>query len=120
MMRFILAAVLALALVGEAGAVRTIEYTDGSYEVTLNTLVLPASTFGRLSIRTTCTGCTQISLQVNATTEYVFGGGKPMSLADFRIAVEQLRQKAGAAGSGVVYYKLATKRVSRVVFSPVS
>lgn len=119
MTRLILALVLALAAVGDAGAARTIEYVEGAYEVTLATLVLPASESSRLSVRT-CTACAQISLPVNGNTAYSFGAGKPMPLADFRVAVARLRQKPGAGASGVVFYNLATKRVTRVILNPTS
>jgi hypothetical protein len=115
--RLILALALALAAVGNAGAARTIEYVEGAYEVTLASLVLPASVSGRLSVRT-CAACAQINLQVNGNTAYSFGSRKPMPLADFRVAVAQLRQKPGARASGVVFYNLTTKRVTRVVLNP--
>ncbi|HZF28849.1 MAG TPA: hypothetical protein VE907_07015 [Gammaproteobacteria bacterium] len=121
MTRIISAVALALALaaVGNAGAARTIEYVEGAYEVMLADLVLPASASGRLSVRT-CATCARINVQVNANTEYSFGGGKPMSLADFQTAVTQLRQRPGAVVGGVVFYSLATKRATRVVLTPAS
>lgn len=117
MTRLILALVLALAAVAPAGAVRTIESVEGAREVTLANLVLPASATGRLSFRP-CPTCTPINFQVNGNTTYSFGDGKPMSLSDFRDAVTQLRQRSGARMNGVVFYSLATKRVTRVVLSP--
>ena len=117
MTRLILGVALALAAVAAAGAARTIEYVEGAYEVSLTDVTLPASTSGRLRIRT-CATCSQITLQINASTVYRFGGGKPLSLADFQKAVTQLQQKPNAHANGVVFYSLATKRVTRVVFTP--
>lgn len=117
MMRVVLVFVLALAAAAPAGAARTIESVEGAREVALANLVLPASATGRLSFRP-CPTCTQINFQVNGNTTYSFGGGKPMSLFDFRVAVTQLRQRSSARVNGVVFYNLATKRVTRVVLNP--
>jgi hypothetical protein len=113
MTRLALAFLFALAAAAPAGAVRTIEPVEGVYEFSLADLVLPTATSGRLRVRA-CATCTQIALQVNASTEYSFGGGKPLSFADFQTAVTQLQQQAGARATGVVFYSLATKRVTRV------
>lgn len=119
MRRLIFGIALALAAAADAGAARTMEYTEGAYEVTLATLVLPASASGKLSVHT-CATCERISLQVNMNTTYSFGGSKPMSLGDFQQAVTRLRGRPGAAANGVVFYDLATKRVTRVVLNPTS
>jgi hypothetical protein len=118
MSRLILAIVLAVAAAADASAARTVEYIEGAYEVSLSTLVLPLSTSGRLSVRPTCGGCAPITLNVNASTEYTFGAGRSISLAELRTAVTQQRQKPGGAATGVVFYNLATKRVTRVVLNP--
>jgi hypothetical protein len=118
MSRLILAVVLAVAAATGASAARTIDYVEGAYEVSLSTLVLPLSTSGKLSVRPACDGCTPITLNVNASTEYAFGTRKGLPLADFRTAVTQQRQKPGGAATGVVFYDLATKRVTRVVLNP--
>ena len=121
MKRLVLVAVLALAVAGEAGAGRTVEKPEGAYEVVLRNLVLPTSAFGVLSVRRNCTGCLPISLRVNASTEYSFDGAPPQTLADFQIALSQLRQRAqGNDSGGVVFYNPATKRVTRVVIQPAS
>ena len=113
MMRLVLAVVLTLATVGEAGAVRTIESVEGAYEFSLADLVLSTAPSGALRVRA-CSTCTQITLQVNGSTKYSFGGDKPMSFSEFQAAVTQLRQQPGAHATGVVFYDLATKRVTRV------
>ena len=118
MRQLILAAALALGAMNGAGAARTIDYVEGAYEVMLSTLVVPASTSGRLSVRPTCSGCALINLSVNASTQYTFGEGGPVSLPDFRAAVVRERQRPGGGATGVVFYDLATKRVTRVILRP--
>ncbi|HET8698573.1 MAG TPA: hypothetical protein VFO94_13855, partial [Gammaproteobacteria bacterium] len=103
MSRLILTMILAVAAV-PANAARTIEYVEGAYEVSLSTLVLPLSTSGRLSVRPSCDRCTPITLNVDASTEYRFGPGDAVSLAEFRAAVTQQRQKPAGAAIGVVFY----------------
>jgi hypothetical protein len=119
MIRLIAIVALAFAVVGAANAARTIDYEEGAYEVKLIDLVLPGNASGKLSVRT-CDSCERISLQVNANTTYSFRGGKPMPLSDFQLAITQLRQKPGASANGVVFYNLATQRVTRVVLNPTS
>ncbi|HEX5045534.1 MAG TPA: hypothetical protein VFX89_00305 [Gammaproteobacteria bacterium] len=114
MRRFILGLALVLAGIADARAARTIEYVEGAYEITLRNLILPAGTSGNLSLRT-CATCERINLRVNTSTKYSFRSGDPMSLVDFQLAVATLRQQPGVGANGVVFYNLATKRVTRVV-----
>ena len=119
MTRLILTVALALTAVADASAARTIQYEEGAYEVKLVNLDLPGNTSGKLSVRS-CDSCERITLQVNASTTYSFRGGKPMPLSDFQLAITQLREKPGAVANGVVFYSLATQRVTRVVLNPTS
>jgi hypothetical protein len=119
MIRVVFAFVLALAAAAPASAVRTIENIEGAHEVALADFALPTSGVGRLSLRA-CPTCAQQSFPVNGNTTYTLGAGKPMSLTDFRIAVDQLRQRSGDRVRGVVFYNVSTKRVTRVVVYPPS
>src|SRR5262249_30416436 len=107
---------LALAVVGDANAVRTIAAVEGAHEFTLANLVLPGSASGRLGLRK-CPTCTQVNFQVNGSTTYSFGG-KQLPVAELGVAVAKLRQRDGARGYGVMFYNLATERVTRVVLNP--
>lgn len=109
----VLLAVLALAFAASAHAFRVIEKVEGSVELALRELTLPAAGRGAVQYRP-CATCPLKTQTVTAKTEYYLNG-RDLPLAEFLAAVEEIRQRPGEARAvAFVYYDLNTEDVNRV------
>jgi hypothetical protein len=111
--RWITLLVLGIAWAGTADA-QTLELTERAYESTLGDVGLPSSTVGTLTLRA-CATCEPVSLQVSPDTAYIAPDG-PMTLRDFLVYVDNLRQSPETVASTyvAVFRSLADGRVTRV------
>ena len=115
MTRTMLAMILVLAF-GSAIAARTIEPIEGGgYELTLSNVVLPTSTAGSVIFRV-CDACDQITLRVSSETGYLIND-QQLALADFLVAVEEIRLTSDANESTAVtiFYDLEATRATRIM-----
>ncbi len=120
MTRLMLLTALILTSAGPAAAQRSIDYTEGAYELQLRQVELPTGPGGTLRFKP-CADCTRVALQVSSATRYSLVNGGPLPLPDFLVLAAQIRQaEAGNDGTRVgVFYDLESKRVTRVILVPV-
>lgn len=112
MNRRILLTLSAAALLWSAGAESALQNVENAYEISPAQMVLPASDVGQLTIRQ-CITCKPVLLATNAQTVYLIGThSAPVPLAKFRAAASKNDKQLV-----VVYYRLDSKIVTRVVLA---
>lgn len=111
---FVPLALLALSCAAPAHAFRVIEKVEGSAELALRELTLPAG--GRAAVLyRPCATCPLKTHSVTAKTTYYLNG-RVLPLAEFLAAIEEIRQRPADEARAVafVYYDLNTEDVNRV------
>ena|SRR5687767_375233 len=111
MTRILLAIALSLAF-GTASAGRTIELVEGAYELGLGSVNFPSSDGGFVRFQP-CDVCDPVALQVTSGTRYVTEAGE-LALADFLRAIGEIRAADESRAFVLVFYDLASKRVTRI------
>lgn len=110
----VLLASLAVTCAAAAQALRVIEKVEGSVELALRELTLPAGGRAAVSYRP-CGTCPLETHSVTARTTYHFNG-RSLSLAELAAAVEDVRRRPADEARAVafVYYDVNTEDVNRV------
>ena len=111
-------AVMALligSLAGSVQALRVIEEVEGSVELALRDLTLPADATGAVAYRA-CATCTRETHAVTAATSYQLNG-RPMPFVEFLAAIDEIRDMPSVEGRTLagVFFDLNTQRVTRVI-----
>ena len=115
MMRFSLAIILALSLSGMSSA-QDVEMLEGTYELQLSYVTMPANAADNTSFRT-CADCQTVALRVNSATSYLINH-QALALPDFLLAIDDIRQVSHPGSFVGVYYDLQTNQVTRISVVP--
>ena len=114
MSRLTITLALLLSLASGAAA-RTIEELERPLELTLGSVRLPTGEAGTLTFQQ-CAECSYNTHRTTETTEFQING-RALPLADFLLAVEEIRARPGTPETDTivtVFLDLATERVTRV------
>jgi hypothetical protein len=116
MRRSILALALTLALATGVAA-DDFELIEGAYELSLTNVIMPNSQGGVVVFKT-CPACESTGRAVDSRTSYLLDD-RELPLADFLLAVEEIRASPGAKAAFVgVYYDLKTNAITRIRVVP--
>jgi hypothetical protein len=116
MLRTFLAIALTFAF-GTASAARTLEVVEGAYELALPVVTFPTADGGFVRFRP-CTECDAVALGVTSQTRYFTRAGE-LGRADFLVAVDDIRQTQENRALVIIFYDLASKRVTRIAVNAV-
>ncbi len=109
--------VIPMLMASNSWALRIIEQTEESYELSLHDIVMPRSVGGSISFKP-CEDCKTQSLRVSSATRY-FVNRVELAFADFLRAVESIGQTNGGNAETAVYvhYDFDSRRVNRLRLS---
>jgi hypothetical protein len=117
MRRSIYALALTLLLAAGAAAQNDFELIEGAYESSLANVIMPNNAGGVVVFKT-CRACESTGRAVDSRTRYLLGD-RELPLADFLVAVEEIRASPGAQAAFVgVYYDLKTNAITRIMVVP--